>query len=227
MADNKTTDETATIVTPIVRVSYPYLFSTAPNKKAKPGDRGRYSIVGLILPPEKMINDTERERWTILQKGIIAAGQSKMGVDKFNLFYKDGKIKLPLRKDVESSGYPPEYACYIRAWSYQAPGVVSIYRDPVTKKAAEILDPNAVYPGCWARFSVRPWCGFHEEGGWAVGLQLRNVQWVKDDTRLDGKSAATDEFDAEEEMPENFSGRGSAKGAAATDKDELAALLGS
>jgi hypothetical protein len=217
-----------TIITPVVRSSFNNLFvPRAGGKNPKSDDKKRYSILGLILPPEKMWTDLDRERWTQLQRDVIAVGQKAMGADRFKNFLQDGKIKRPIRTDIKSSGYPEEFACYLRAWSYQQPGVVSIYRDPTTKKAATITDPNQVFSGCWVRLSVRPWCRFHEEGGWSIGLQLQNVQWVKDDSRLDGKISAENEFDAEQDMPEaELTGMGGGAGRQADSKDELAALLG-
>jgi hypothetical protein len=53
------------------------------------------------------------------------------------------------------------------------------------------------------------------------------VQWVKDDSRLDGKISAENEFDAEQDMPEaELTGMGGGAGRQADSKDELAALLG-
>jgi hypothetical protein len=168
-----------------------------------------------------METDVDRQRWTDMQASIAKVGREAMG-DKFKMLADDNKIKMPIRRDVKSSGFPEEFAYFLRTWSYDPPGVVSIYRDPKTGKAAEIHDPNQVFSGCWVRLSMRPWCMYHEKSGWVIGLTLLNVQWVKDDVRLDGRQAAADAFDAEGEAPAN--GYGSGNGA--SDKDELAALLG-
>jgi len=215
-----TTQTGGTFITPVVRLSYPTLFVPRLGKDPKPGDKARFSVVGLILPPEKMDSDRDRTLWTNLQKGIIAAGREKMGDEKFKLLWEDGKIKTPIRKDIKSSGYPEDFACYLRAWSYQQPGVVAPAPGGGTMP---VTDPNKLYPGCWARLSLRPWCGYHETGGWSIGLQLQNVLFWKDDSRLDGKTNAADEFGdlaAEAPASSHSSGGGS------DEKDEITRLLG-
>jgi hypothetical protein len=72
--------------------------------------------------------------------------------------------------------------------------------------------------------SVRPFAD-EFEGNKYVSLQLKNVQWVKDDERLDGRIAASDEFDATEDMPVGMDMAGSG-GQRGGDAAELAALLG-
>lgn len=242
---------TANLITPILRLSYCSLFSPRLGKDAKPGDRARYETNGLILPKAQMTAEDQTRLDAMLLAGIEVGRNSELGKDKFDAFLREGKIKV-LRTDVESSGHPPEFKMFFRAWTYgigskaavagqpsvvgQPPGIVSQYKDPITGKPMAVTDPNKVYSGCWARLSVRPFYSNFEKKNPAISWQLVNVQIMAKPPegftaeRLDGKVDATDEFDATEEMAQadlaamHSSSYGTNSNA--SDADELAKLLG-
>lgn len=236
---------TGNLITPILRLSYCSLFSPRLGKDAKPGDRARYETTGLILPKEQLSPVDQTRLNAMLLAGIEVGQNSELGKDRFDAMVREGKIKI-LRQDIESSGHPPEFKYFFRAWTYGVgakaaagglpaapglpPGIVSEYPD-ATGKATPVTDPNKVYSGCWARLSVRPYYSNFEKKNPAISWQLVNVQILAKppaghtNDRLDGRVDARDEFDATEEMQmaELESGSGSSVG---TDTDELAKLLG-
>lgn len=242
MPDIKTS--TMSFITPILRISYISLFAPRLPMKPKPGDRARYEATGLILPKEKLSKADQDRLQAMLLAGIEAGRNSELGKERFEAMLREGKVKV-LRTDVESSGHPAEFKQFFRAWTYgigaaaagpnnvppakvgAPPGIVSEYKDPNTGRPTVITDPTKVYSGCWARMSVKPFFTNFEGKNPSISWQLNNVQIVRPPEgytaeRLDGKTDATQEFDATEEMPAEEL----AAVANGGDVDELAALLG-
>ena len=214
-------------MTPLVRLSYPAIFESRMPKNAKPGDKSRFSVTGLILHPDKMDED-EKKLFTALKGAIAQVGSDAMG-ESFRGLWENGKVKRPIHTDIKEQNFGSDledYGCYIRAWSYNAPGVVSIYQGP-DGKAARVTDPTKIYPGVWARLLIRPWANKHSEGGWSIGLDLQGVQIVKDGDRLDGKINVADAFDA---LPPaagfDISGGTPAASGGTSARDELESLIG-
>ena len=228
-------DEKKSLITPLVRFSYPTLFQPRLNtsKNKKPDDKPRYSIVGLVLPFDKMPADDQARLRAILQ-ACLDCGYEKFGKEKVDLLRGDGKFKIGFREDIRSKGYPEEFKWFIQPWSNNRPGVVSNFRGP-DGKPIPITDASAVYAGCWGRLSVRPFT-YDTDGNKGVSLGLSNVQKIRDDKRLDNKVAAEDEFEATEEGGAEalaaISGSGGSQTSAGSSgtpqgsKDDLTALLG-
>lgn len=83
----------------------------------------------------------------------------------------------------------PEYKgmWYFNASSTRKPGVLDENMD-------EMLDPNELYSGCWARVSVN-FSGYNNSGNKGIGAYINNIMKLKDDTRLGGSFAsAEDDF---------------------------------
>lgn len=225
-------DEKKTIISPLVRFSYPTLFQPRPKKDAKPDDKPRYSIVGLLLPLDKM-DDADKARFRALLNAAVQCGYDRFGKEKVDLLLGDKKFRLPFREDIKSKGYPEEFKFFIQPWTTNKPGIVSTFKGP-DNKPLPITDAAAVYAGSWGRLSLRPFA-YEESGNKGVAFGLSNVQKVRDDGRLDGKVAAEDEFEATEDAsPEalaSLSGSGSQTPAAGGgtqqgSKDDLTSLLG-
>jgi hypothetical protein len=84
-----------------------------------------------------------------------------------------------------------------------APGVVSRYADPVTKKPRKVTkdeqvpgNPNEVYAGCLIRAAVNAY-GYDRQGNKGVSFGLNGVQKVDEGKRLDNRVAAEDTFEAD------------------------------
>jgi hypothetical protein len=168
-------------ITPKGRLSYPHLFEpqTPPNS-----NEPVYSCA-LVFDEGTDLGE--------LKKIAQAVAQEKWGA-KYAELMKAGKIRSPFRDDGEEKGYPPG-SVFINVKSKQAPGVVSIYPGP-DGKPQKITDPAEIYAGCYARVSVRAFA-YDTQGNRGVSFALNNVQKLADGDRLDGRSRAEDEFEAD------------------------------
>lgn len=168
-------------ITPKGRLSYPHLFEPQiPPNQTEP-------VYSCTLVFE------EGTDLSALEKLAEAAGRDKWG-DKYASLVKTGKIRSPFRADGEEKGYP-EGSTFINIKSKQAPGIVSIYPGD-DGKPAKITDPGQVYAGCYVRASVRAFA-YDVNGNKGVSFALNNVQKMADGDRLDGRSRAEDEFEAD------------------------------
>jgi hypothetical protein len=168
-------------ITPKARLSYPALFEPKiPPQQTEP-------VYSCTLVFEDGTNLAE------LEKLADSVGQEKWG-DKYASLKKTGKIRSPFRTDGEEKGYP-EGSIFINIKSKQAPGIVSIYPGE-DGKPQKITDPAQVYAGCYVRASVRAFA-YDTQGNKGVSFALNNIQKMADGERLDGRSRAEDEFEAD------------------------------
>lgn len=175
------------VITPKAILSYPHLFEP----QVPPGQTDPVYSCTLVFPDGTDLTD--------LRKAATEVGKEKWGA-KFDAGVKDGKIKLPFRTDGEEKGYP-EGSVFMNIKSKAAPGVVSIYPGP-DGKPKKIDDPAEIYAGCIVRVSVRPFA-YDVNGNRGISFALNNVQKVAEGQRLDGRSRAEDEFDADPEAGQN------------------------
>jgi hypothetical protein len=85
---------------------------------------------------------------------------------------------------------------YINPWSKQKPGIVD-------GRLQDVLAADDVFPGQLVRATVRPFA-YDNSGNRGVSFGLQNIQIVKKDMpRLDGKRAASSDFDALDEADPN------------------------
>jgi hypothetical protein len=77
---------------------------------------------------------------------------------------------------------------FINCSSKTKPGVVD-------KDLNEILDPEEVYSGCYARVSVN-FFPYNTNGNKGVGCGLNNLQKIADGDYLGGRTRAEDDFEA-------------------------------
>lgn len=181
------------IITPKFRVSYPHLFTP---RKANEKSEPKYSITALftddpVVPPGSGTLD-EMKRLA-LQAAFDKWGETEDTKKKI----KSGKIRMPFLTPDEGQ-YPDEFTVMIRLSASEdfKPGVVDRFKGSDGKPRV-ITDPGEVYPGCWARASVRAFA-YSNSGNNGVSFGLNNVQKLGDDTRFDSRKAAQDDFEAEE-----------------------------
>lgn len=179
-----TTEVSRKVITPEAIISYPHLFTP---QAVKPGDPEKYSAA-LVF--------TDGTDLTPLKRAAVAAAREKFSqADKL---IKAGKIKMPFRDDGEEKGYP-EGSVFINVKTDSQPGVVSTIPDPDNGgRPTRIDDPEEVYPGAIVLASVVAY-GWEYMGKKGVSFALNNIQKLRDGERLDGKVAAVDEFDADED----------------------------
>lgn len=169
------------IITPEFIASYPVLF------EPKADDRGElFYSVALVFPA-----GTDLEA---LKADAMAVGKAKWGAK----YVPGPSFHFPFRTDAEAKGYP-EGSTFFSAKTKSKPGIVSRYAGPDGKPQV-ITDPEAIYPGVILRASIR-FYAFESDKKKGVGVQLNNLQKVRDGERMDGRMKAEDEFDADGEAP--------------------------
>lgn len=178
-----------TVIVERVRISYPHLFTprAGPN-----GGEPKFSASFIL---------EEGHDLQPLQQAIIKAGKEEFG-GRFKEMLQKGQLKMPIRSDWESKGYP-ENSRFFSARSKHKPGVVDRYAD-ADGNPVEITDPSKIYPGCVVNVSVRAYGYQNVTKG--VGFALNNIQFVGDGERLDGRMRAADEFEPLEDMTSGWDG---------------------
>ena len=167
------------VVTNMVRLSYVYVWQPKSINGVE-----KYSVSIIIDKDDK---DT-------LEKIDVAVDTCiEEGVKKFTDFVTDKSLlKLPLRDgdSMEEDAYKDKY--FINASSVIQPQIVD-------RNLKFILDHDAVYPGVFARVSLR-FYPFNKGGSMGVGCGLLNIQKVADGDRLVGtRSTAQEDFTLLEE----------------------------
>lgn len=170
-------------VSPIGRVSYPYVFEPQTN------DNGTKSY-SVVLMFDKTADLSE-------MKAAAAKAEKE--------FLKGKKTppgwKNPFRDGDEKNheGKHPEYAgkVYIsfRANENRKPQVVDAMR--------ESIGQQDFYAGCFARVSYDCYA-FDKNGNRGVAFSLGNIQKVRDGEPLDGRTKAEDDFDAVDQSASLF-----------------------
>jgi hypothetical protein len=169
-------------MTPKFRISYPHLIEPqlGPDGTGTP----KYGLK-MMFPKEGM----DQEDKLLFQK--LREGSKKAAID----YWGDPlpkNLKKPLKDgDADSDREEDKGFWYASARSKDKPGVVSA-------QCLKIIDPdeikNMIYPGCWCRATIA--VGATEQGGSkCVHFILNNIQFVKDDTRLDGRTSADRDFE--------------------------------
>lgn len=186
--------QTTKVVTNLVRFSYLHIFEP---KSIDGQSEAKYSMVILIPKSDKK-----------LIKKVKAAIEAAKEAGKTKLADKNGKIpanlKTPLRDGDEERPDQEEYEgmLFINATSKTKPGVVD-------KDLNEVLDSSEVYSGCWGRVSVN-FFAFSVNGNKGIACGLNNIQKIKDDDYLGGRTRPEDDFDQweddEDDEDEDFLG---------------------
>ena len=180
-----------TLLLPSGRLSYPHLFIPKAVTD-EPGGEKKYSTA-IMLPPDvdlslavQMVEAAANERW-----GKEAASGKR--------------IKKPFLKHAEKTEdqeLAAQFPYLIRCSSKNRPQIMFA-------NGAFCTDDEEVYPGRWARISVRAYAWEHQTGGRGVSFGLSNVQILDHDERIGGgRVNAEDEFD-----PVEIAGNGASGGA--------------
>lgn len=180
------------VITPEAMISYPHIFS--PQAPMSQGDEPKY---GAAFVFEEGTDLTE------LKRAVVAAAKERWGEKAIDMMRK-GQLRNPLRTDVEGKGYP-EGSVFINAKSKRQPGVVSTIPDPNNDgKPMRVTDPAEIYPGAIVKASLVAFA-YDYQGNKGVSFGLNNIQKIRDGDRLDGKVAAVDEFDADQDAVADLS----------------------
>ena len=199
-------DKPTRIITPKFRANWVFLFE--PRAPQETGKKPRYSVT--------MLFDKNTDLKPI-KAAIAAALKEEYGEDskkwpKMSFLPLKDQATAVRTNDQNEEYLPPGYepgSFFMQANSYSPPGVIG--PDKQT-----IIDPNAVYSGCYMRASV-VFKAFEVSGKKGVTCYLQNVQKIADGERLGGRVEAEDEFSAIESTDVTPT--------AANEEDELAGLM--
>ena len=163
-------------------LSFPHLFDP------KPRAQGRDPEFSCVL----IFNEDQQKtpEYAAMRKAAMEAATDKWG-SKAGDMIKQGTVKMPFRDALEKSdqyaGYD-EGSTFISPWSKQKPGVVD--------GRLQDMVPSDVFAGQLVKISYNAFA-WDVSGNRGVSIGLNNVQVVNQDMpRLDGKVAASKEFDA-------------------------------
>ena len=178
----------ATVITPKFRASYPHLFK--PQKNDLNG-KTEFSIVAIFAKGTDL---------TPLKKAAEAVLVEKFGADKSKW---PSNLRSPFRKCSERwkneggkqiipAGYEDGEAIFMTFKQDAEKGKPCV----VDASVQEIIEPQHVYAGMYARASVRPYY-YNQKGNQGVSFGLNNVQKLEDGDPLGGgKTRAQDDFEA-------------------------------
>lgn len=167
---------------PVGRASYPHLFQPQVDKKDP--NKKTYSLTLLFDKSTdlKVLKDAAEaaiaERWPNKRPKTIRSP------------FRDGDEK-------DSPEYAGKIYVAFRAKEDRKPGVVG--PDPtieITQQSGEF------YSGCYARVSFSAYA-YETDGNVGVAFGLNNVQKVRDGERFDGRTEASEDFDAVEDSNTN------------------------
>lgn len=175
-------------ITPEGIMSYPHVFEP---QKPKGNGKAKYSTAIIFLAGTDLSE---------LKRVVTTVGVEKFGADRFADMVKKKQIRLPFREG-EEKGYP-DGSIFINVRSDNQPGVVDRIQDPKTGKPRVITDESEIYAGCRVRASVTAFY-YDTDGNKGITFGLNNIQKLGDGERLDGRTRAEDDFDAEAPSAEN------------------------
>lgn len=163
------------------RMMHPHFFSPSMPKGETDKEKARYQGTLIFAANADL---------TILAEAVEAAAVEKWGAD----YKKKHKVKKPFLKSEDQpkmGDIAGDFPVFIRCNSKEKPQIVDASLNNVDDSKSD-----QVYPGRWARFSVRPYAYDHPTGGKGVSLGLQNVQLLRDDERLaGGRAQAEDDFE--------------------------------
>ena len=173
-------DDIKRVVTGRVRLSYANLITPRVQKQ---GDKLKYSTTLLI--PKADIATKQRIDVAIngaLQEGVISKWKGERPAQTAIPIYDgDGVRRAGEYFSDECKGH-----WVITAYSEQRPQIVDISMN-------EIINPNEVYSGMYARVSIR-FFPYFNAGKKGIGCGLGNVQKLEDGQLLGGRTNAADDF---------------------------------
>lgn len=169
------------LITPKLRLSYPWLFHAKPPQDPDSKEKPKFTTVLLFEAGTDL---------KAMKQAAMDVAQSRWS-EAADLIRK-GKVRWPFRDDaddVAEKGYP-EGSTFMNVNSKSQPGVVNALTEVVT-------DEDEAYAGRYAKVSLTAYT-YDVNGNRGVTFGLNNVQLLENGERLDGRRAPQDEFDVEE-----------------------------
>ena len=169
---------TTRVVTGRVRLSYVHIFESFSNN---PEDDPKFSCTILIPKGDTVtLGKIQAAQKAAAENGKSTKFDGKIPAN-LNSTLHDGDEEADLERNPEYAGH-----FYMAMSSKTRPGVVDADLNAV-------LDPTAVYSGCYARVSINAF-PYNAKGKKGVSFGLNNVQLVADGPPLGGRTRAEDDF---------------------------------
>jgi hypothetical protein len=163
---------------------------------ARPGSKGAKPKFGATIVVTK--EGQNSAAFKALVEDVKEVATEKFGKKGASYPTYGGKHST-FRNDGADKGYP-EGSISFGARNESAVGLVFPWPEaPGSKKPATVPQDKikeTFYPGAKVRVSVKPFA-YDTDGNKGVGFALHNAQWLGHGERLDGRKAATEEFEAD------------------------------
>lgn len=171
--------DSGNIITCEGRMMHPHFYKATLPQNEKDQLKARFQ--GSLVFPASTVNGGGLQ---LLIDAVEAAAVDKWGSD-YKTKYKVKKPFLKSEDQPKMVDIAAEFPVFIRCNSKERPQVI-------TAAGKNVDDESLVYPGRWARYSVRAYAYDHPQGGKGVSLGLQNVQLLRDDERFAGGRASAD-----------------------------------
>ena len=171
-------------------LSYPVLKDPQQNtnENGQPEGKPKWSAV-LIHPEGTNLQELE---------AAIVAAADKQFPGKGAKMLASGKLRSPLRTDIEEKPGYPDGCTFFSARSTRRPGLVYPFAD-ASGRPAKVEDDKieeVFYPGAIVRADVT-FFYYDKKGNKGIGASLNNLQKLADGERMDGRMAAEKAFDVD------------------------------
>jgi hypothetical protein len=166
-------------------------------RAGKGNSKAKFSAALLFLP-ETLATPVGQATLDALKKAVIAAAESKWGANAAEMFRKK-QLRSPFRDDAEAKDYPAG-TIFLNVRTEQKPACVFNYADPANPKKPKRMTDEEVktqmYAGAQVLASLVAF-PYDTDGNKGVSFALNNLQKIGEGERIDGRTAAEDEFDVD------------------------------
>ena len=182
MSKTKNTEKKQNVlITPPGRIAFPQVFKA---KAFAEGQTENFSLIAIFHPND--FSDAETVQYKAMVKACNNASVKTFGKKMKALPASASRPLSNSEEKAELAGFVPG-SVFATLKSKYKPSIVD-------KHGVLIEDEDDVYAGVWARFTVSPYA-YSNSFGKGVKLGLRNIQILKDDERLDGRTDGAQDFD--------------------------------
>lgn len=185
----------AKVITSEATLSYPNLLVARAGKGANA--KSKFSAA-LVFTPEQQNTPAGKAAFEAMKKAALFVAEERWGSKAAEMF-RIKQLRTPFRDDAEAKGYPAG-SIFLNVRTEQKPACVSTEPSPENpKKPRQFTDDEIktkMYAGAKVRASIVAFT-YDTDGNKGVSFALNNLQKVGEGDRLDGRTAAEDEFDVD------------------------------
>ena len=182
MAKTKNTEKKQNVlITPPGRIAFPQVFKA---KAFAEGQTENFSLIAIFHPED--FTEAETKQYKAMVRACNDVSMKKFGK-------KMKALPSTAARPIANSEEKAELAGFVPGSVFAT--LKSKYKPSIVDKHGELIEnEDDVYAGVWARFTVSPYA-YSGTFGKGVKLGLRNIQILKDDERLDGRTDGAQDFE--------------------------------